>query len=150
MESDINYCLACNYCKKQDKVACKQNDGMSKMLDELDSCDALVLLSPIYWSDVSAQAKTFIDRFYAFFNPAKPGMSVATKTGKKLAIMTTNGTGPADVYARHSEEIAKSMAIAGFSDSRVLAFDQVNAPGSITANEGFMAQVDEIASWLSE
>lgn len=61
----VNPCLACHYCFTHDGV-CIQQDDMNDILMDLDQAELLVLASPIYWFDVSAQTKCFIDRMYAF------------------------------------------------------------------------------------
>lgn len=148
-DKDINYCMGCDACKHKDTVGCVQKDDMAALLPELDACDALVLLSPIYWDDMSAQAKTFVDRLYAFFNPAKEHMTVATKFGKKIAIITTNGGGDPAPYAAKMRKLADGgMKVAGFTESQVLAFGGVNEPGSVTKNADDMKQVDDLAKWL--
>ena len=64
-ELKVNPCIDCEYCFTHDGV-CVQKDDMNDILKELDQADLLVLASPIYWFDVSAQTKCFIDRMYAF------------------------------------------------------------------------------------
>ena len=60
-EKKIAGCLGCQYCFSHDGV-CAQKDGMEDILAELDRADMLVLASPIYWFDVTAQTKAVIDR----------------------------------------------------------------------------------------
>lgn len=60
----VHPCRACEYCFKHDGV-CVQKDDMNGLLQELEQADVLVLASPIYWFDVSAQLKCFVDRMYA-------------------------------------------------------------------------------------
>lgn len=57
-------CLGCQYCFGHDGQ-CVQKDDMAQLLEKVDQADLLVLASPIYWFDVSAQLKCFIDRLYA-------------------------------------------------------------------------------------
>ena len=54
-------CLGCQYCFGHDGQ-CVQKDDMAQLLEKVDQADLLVLASPIYWFDVSAQLKCFIDR----------------------------------------------------------------------------------------
>jgi multimeric flavodoxin WrbA len=63
-EKKVNPCIACKYCVTHDGV-CVQNDDMNELLADLDQADMLVIASPIYWFDISAQTKCFIDRMYA-------------------------------------------------------------------------------------
>lgn len=150
-EKTVRPCLACNACKAKDTAQCVQKDDMSALLPRLDACDALVIASPIYFGMVNGPAKTFLDRIYPFFNPAKPGMSSATKTGKKLAVILTAGTGPTDVYARHGEAYA-CFDVAGFTDKKILAFN--SAKSGMDKNIFSVAedaeQLRSLAGWLSE
>jgi multimeric flavodoxin WrbA len=42
--------------------ACPQDDDMAGVLDKVYAADGLILASPVYYENVSAQMKTFIDR----------------------------------------------------------------------------------------
>lgn len=57
-------CLGCQYCFSHEGQ-CVQQDDMAGLLRQADQADMLVFASPIYWFDVSAQMKCFIDRLYA-------------------------------------------------------------------------------------
>lgn len=81
-EKKVNPCLACQYCFSHDGV-CIQKDDMNELLSELDQADMLILAAPIYWFDISAQMKCFIDRMYAF---AKKGFRV-----KSIAMLLNAG-----------------------------------------------------------
>ena len=63
-EKDIGFCKGCEACVRTGK-GCVQQDDMAQLLEKVDQADLLVLASPIYWFDVSAQLKCFIDRLYA-------------------------------------------------------------------------------------
>lgn len=97
-EKKVNPCIACEYCFTHDSV-CVQNDDMNEMLKDLDQADMLVLASPIYWFDVSAQTKCFIDRMYAF---AKKGFHL-----KSIAMLLNSG---ADGVYDAAEAQLKSIA----------------------------------------
>ena len=60
----VGPCLACEYCFTHGGV-CMQDDAMNEILQDVHKADMLVLASPIYWFDISAQMKCFIDRLYA-------------------------------------------------------------------------------------
>ena len=57
-------CLGCQYCFAHEGV-CVQKDDMANVIESLKDTDMVVFASPIYWFDVSAQLKCFIDRLYA-------------------------------------------------------------------------------------
>ena len=84
----INTCLGCDACMKT-HTGCVQNDeGMSKIYDDLTWCDVLVFASPVYFGYLTAQTKTVIDRMWAWFN--LPGNFGAKK--KAVLISTARGT----------------------------------------------------------
>ncbi|MFH2123705.1 MAG: flavodoxin family protein [Pseudomonadota bacterium] len=59
----ISPCQGCGGCNKTS--TCVIDDDMTHLYDKVDSCDHLILVSPIYFYGLSAQCKTFIDRFQA-------------------------------------------------------------------------------------
>ena len=62
---DINPCIACESCFKNDGV-CFRKDDMQQIYPELEKADMVVFASPVYWFSLTAQLKAAIDRFYAF------------------------------------------------------------------------------------
>jgi len=59
----ISPCQGCGGCDKTS--TCVINDDMTALYEKVDNCDHLILVSPIYFYGLSAQCKTFIDRFQA-------------------------------------------------------------------------------------
>lgn len=60
---NIKPCKGCQYCVKHDGI-CIQKDDMQTIHTALREADILVLASPVYWYDVTAQMKIVIDRMY--------------------------------------------------------------------------------------
>jgi multimeric flavodoxin WrbA len=63
-ERKINYCLACDGCKKNGGT-CIQKDGAAEVLEKMIAADVLVLATPVYFYTMNAQMKALIDRTYA-------------------------------------------------------------------------------------
>ncbi len=59
----ITPCQGCGGCTTTG--TCVIDDDMTALYDKVDSCDALLIVSPIYFYALSAQCKAFIDRFQA-------------------------------------------------------------------------------------
>jgi len=93
-DKTINYCLACDGCKKNDGT-CVHNDDMSEILDKMTAADVLVLATPVYFYTMDAQMKAVIDRTYAVY----PGLGTkdvyfivtAADTNKKSLERTIEG-----------------------------------------------------------
>jgi Multimeric flavodoxin WrbA len=149
-EKDVKPCYACDACKGQDRAGCIQNDDISGMIPKIDACDAIALVTPIYFGQVSAQAKMFIDRMYCFFDPSKPGMSNASRNDKKAAMICTCGAGPVDVYKAYADSTVQAFGATGVSSTKTYVCGNVNSPGSCKNNLEYMKAVSEIAAWLSE
>ena len=63
---DIKPCQSCNFCKKHAGL-CAIDDDMQDLHKKIKEADAFILAAPIYFSQLNAQATTFINRLYAFF-----------------------------------------------------------------------------------
>ena len=61
---DLGFCRGCDYCQGHDG-ACVLKDDMAALLDKVEAADVIALATPVYYYNVSATMKTFIDRTYA-------------------------------------------------------------------------------------
>lgn len=57
---NINYCTGCGVCFSCKR--CFQHDDMLFLLDKMVQADTIVFATPVYFYNMSAQLKTFIDR----------------------------------------------------------------------------------------
>jgi len=67
----IGGCVGCEHCFKE-KGVCVQKDDMPPVLEALKTADALVLVSPVYYFDMTAQLKLAIDRTFALLSVGTP------------------------------------------------------------------------------
>jgi multimeric flavodoxin WrbA len=81
---NIQPCDACDTC--QETGVCVLKDDMQTLYPKLQEAEAMVIASPIYWFTMSAQAKLFIDRWYAL----ESSQGNALK-GKQFGILLTYG-----------------------------------------------------------
>jgi len=139
-DKNLHGCNACMGCVEGDCVI--DDDGNSIIKSLLDA-DVLVFSSPIYYGQISAQAKAFIDRFYQISrNPSK------SLEGKKVVTIFTQAQ-PEDVFADYIGSF--KMMPFGFMGMEVVA--NVTAKGTTKAGdkdelEGFIDEVKSIASSL--
>ncbi len=61
-------CQGCMACKRGSEE-CVLKDDLSEALTAARESDVLVMASPIYFGDMTAQIKAFIDRSYSFLKP---------------------------------------------------------------------------------
>ena len=70
-DKDINYCIGCGLCSRNDYSGCFQKDDMQELLEKMIEADVIVLASPVYFYTINAQMKTFIDRCCAKYTKIK-------------------------------------------------------------------------------
>lgn len=63
----ISPCNGCDGCKRKG-VYCTTQDDMQLIYPKIHQADALLLASPIYWFNYTAQLKTCMDRLYGLWN----------------------------------------------------------------------------------
>ena len=63
-DKNIGPCIACEACAA--KGVCATDDDMQVLYKKLLAADGIILGTPVYFINVSAQAKAVIDRSFAF------------------------------------------------------------------------------------
>lgn len=61
----IKPCQGCEQCHKKSADGCTIKDDMNLLYPLIRESQSIVIASPIYWFNMSAQTKIFIDRLYA-------------------------------------------------------------------------------------
>jgi len=85
-------CQACGACKTTSEV-CILKDDLAPVLSDVSQADLIILATPVYWGEVTAQMKGFIDRTYSYLTPDYMTSEVKHKLppGKKLIFIQTQG-----------------------------------------------------------
>lgn len=106
--NDLNYrgCQACNGCKTRSEV-CVLLDDLRPVLADVKEADVVIMASPVYWGDVSAQLKAFIDRAYSYLTPEFVTGPVRHRLpeGKKLVFILSQAADEAlysDIFSRYT------------------------------------------------
>ena len=82
---DVHYCRHCLYCREN--PGCSIQDDMQEIYQAIEAADALILSFPIYMAQMSAQAKTFMDRCWPLSGPEGHRFG----TPLKAALVVTQG-----------------------------------------------------------
>ena len=111
-------CQGCLKCRKEPGV-CAQKDDLSPHLEEMKTCDALVLGSPIYMYRITGQMKLFLDRCYSLYTPGDArGYGSAVTPGKPFAMVISQGAEEDEQYRRSVRYLAGMGATGlGFVES---------------------------------
>jgi multimeric flavodoxin WrbA len=85
----IKPCTACERCRN-DKACTGVSDDMQSIYLKIEEAQGLVLVSPVYFYNITAQMKTFIDRLYCYFDFGKkrPGEWSSRLAGKGRKALT--------------------------------------------------------------
>lgn len=101
-EKKINYCLGCGTCLRDWDCAIK--DDMKELREKIKKAEVLILASPVYFLNVSAQMKCFIDRMLSFGH--RPSLK-----GYGGAIVSYAGVGDPEIVAEYLNRVLKSWGI---------------------------------------
>ena len=118
----IGGCHGCEYCLKNNGV-CVQKDDMPVILEALKKADALVLVSPVYFFDMSAQLKLAIDRTFALLEVGVPV--------RKAALLMTCGDNSKEVADGAVAAYKNICAYLKWEDAGLIIATGVNSPGEI-------------------
>ena len=99
---DAKPCIACGYCKGKGDGRCFQNDSMAGVLEKVRAADTVVLVSPVYWWQVTGSIKLVIDRLYA--------LKGSDWEGKKLVVIMNGEADPDDREYELLRDQFKEMA----------------------------------------
>jgi multimeric flavodoxin WrbA len=128
-DMNLSGCRACYGCKQaQDK--CVLDDDISAVLESVRASDVVFIASPVYWGEVSAQLKTFIDRCFSFLVPdyvTNKSPSRLSK-GKKLILVLTQGTKEPGNLSQHYLD---TFNFIGFSETHLIHACNVRNIGDI-------------------
>ena len=116
----VHGCLGCRYCCAHEGN-CIQKDDMTRIYQSIDSSDMLVIASPIYWFDLTAQVKAVIDRLYARVITGFPF--------KKMALLLDGSVeGVFEAPIMQYKTLAKYMHL---EDCGVIAIPNMNELGAM-------------------
>lgn len=110
---------------------------MQQIYDTLKEADALILATPIYFTNISTYAKIFLDRMYAWYltNPTE-------KYGrKKISIIATQGSDVPefnDVMRGNMEMTAICFDSLSFDKVDVEILLETNEPGCVADNDEYL------------
>ncbi len=126
-DEDIKPCTGCNGCKMGKTGVCVIKDDMHMHYDKVDQADMLVFASPVYWFNMNAQLKTYIDRLYGFDYVSK-------LKGKKLSLVMTYA-------AENLEESGGHHGLGGLKD--MAAYTQMDLMDTVTASTGMEMKLNQ-------
>ena len=95
---DIKGCTACFACHKHPDAYCVQKDDMAEIYAAVADADAIVIGTPIYMAQASAQTILLLNRLYALMYVTDTGASAFKIGPKKVVMIYAQGAPMADHY----------------------------------------------------
>ncbi|MDR1607558.1 MAG: flavodoxin family protein [Deltaproteobacteria bacterium] len=122
--NDLNVkgCQACYSCKTKTEF-CAVKDDLSPALAAVANADYVIVTSPIYIGEITAQFKAFIDRSFSFLVPDyknKPNPSRLTP-GRKLLFVQTQGNPDTSTYQKRFDFYLDFFRRLGFKADGLIA-----------------------------
>jgi len=139
-------CQACMMCKdKLDRCALK--DDLEPVLDEIRDADILVLATPVYFADITAQMKMFIDRTYSYYVPDFLNNPVPGRLqlGKQLIFIQTQAQPDDKFFNDIYPKYEFFFQFLGFKGNHLIRATGVNEEGDAVKQESIMKQAEDLA-----
>ncbi|MCC7553996.1 MAG: flavodoxin family protein [Methanobacteriaceae archaeon] len=136
---NISPCMACETCATG--LDCARGDDCNTILDELLEAEAIIFSSPIYYGQMSAQGKMFVDRLYSISRNPKKSIE-----GKDAILIFTHGA-PEGTYDQYIELTkASPFGYTGMEVFEVLDVGEVQEPGDVNSNQEALDEAYDIGS----
>ena len=140
----ISPCKGCDTCQKPDSEGCATKDDMQKIYPKLINADAWVIASPVYWFNMSAQTKIFMDRCYALTAYAQNPF-----VGKRIAIAMSYGD--ADPFRSGCVNALRAFQDAfRYAGAKIagMVYGSATEAGEIANNKSLMREAEELGKRL--
>ena len=141
----ITPCKACFTCQKKNSKGCSIPDDMQGIYLKLIEADAWVIASPVYWFNMSAQTKLFMDRCFAL-----PAYQKEPFIGKPIAIaMTYGGEDPFDSGCVNALRTFQDAF--GYIEAKIvgMVYGSAMDAGQIRSNEKVMKEAFNLGKKLA-
>lgn len=140
-------CQACMACKTTSE-ACVVKDDLSRVFEDIKTSDVVVLTSPVYIGEVTAQTKGFIDRAYSLYKPdfrtnPNPGRLPA---GKKFVFVLSQGNPDEKLYGDIITRYSGTFSRTGFKDIFPIRAIGVGPQSDIKQNKAVTDSIAQTAA----
>jgi multimeric flavodoxin WrbA len=142
-------CQACYSCKKNNVAECVVKDDMQSVHQLMRESDGIIVAAPIYFGDVSAQTKIWLDRLFPFI-----GMDLSPKMpGKKpISFIFTQNQPDMTLFEKPIRMFMHMTGLTGLkAKDRLIAYDlDAGYKPPVTEKKEFMEKAYRIGSDLLE
>jgi multimeric flavodoxin WrbA len=144
-ELSIAPCTACDACRITPEANCVIDDDMQFLYEKLRQADGVIFASPVYWFNVSAQLKLFIDRTYGMRRGDTHGL-----TAKHIGVILTYAD--RDIYESGGVNALRSFQdICGYvkADLVGMVYGSTGSIGAVKDNEELLRRAYELGKSMA-
>lgn len=139
---DIRFCDSCYACITTG--VCRIRDDVEEILEKLQEADGVILGTPVYFSSVSGQAKSIMDRTIALrFKKGKSHLSLKDKVAGAIVVARTGGRSMTKSLLENFF-IMHGMLVVGVVGGLTLAEGGWVDMGEIKKDKGVMKQAKQL------
>jgi multimeric flavodoxin WrbA len=142
---NISPCQACYACQKPNSKGCAIDDEMQPIYGKLVEAGTWVIASPVYWFNMSAQTKLFMDRCFALLAYKENAFK-----NKRIAIAMSYGD--ADPFNSGCVNALRTFQDAfRYVGAKIIGmvYGCAEKPGEIKLNEALMQQAELLGKTLA-
>lgn len=137
-------CKSCYACQKKNSQGCAIDDDMQPLFKKLLAAEVWVIASPVYWFNMSAQTKLWMDRCFAL-----PAYGKNPFQGKRIAIAMSYGD--EDPFKSGCQNALRTFQDAfAYAGAKIVGmlYGSAMEAGAITANQPLMEAAEALGKKL--
>ncbi|MHC1742803.1 MAG: flavodoxin family protein [Syntrophobacteraceae bacterium] len=142
-------CQACMVCKtKLDR--CVLDDDLKAVLEAVRAADIVVLASPVYYGDLSAQLKGFIDRTYSYLVPDYISREDRSRLphGKTLVMILTQGNPDESIFGDIFPKYSNFLRWEGIEESHLIRGCGLQGEDAVAGQPDLLREAEALAGKL--
>ncbi|MFH1638804.1 MAG: flavodoxin family protein [Chloroflexota bacterium] len=137
----VNPCLGHDECVSFSR--CTQKDDAPWILDKFAGSDGVILGSPVYYYDITAQMKAFVDRNYFLYTHGLPLKALCAGL-----IVVAADEGIEDAVSTMMRFLKSS---ANIPDERIMPVTgYANRIGDVKNNDVLVTEAQKLGTWMAE
>ena len=145
-EMDISPCQECGGC--EDGGACVIEDQMQLLYRKLDEAWGLIVASPIFFSGVSAQLKTLIDRCQAHWVRKYLLGRSPHRRKRPGAFICVRGQSGKEIFQAAARPVKAMFATEDFSYTRQLLVEAMDSLGAVAGHDHLLQEAYRLGKEL--
>jgi multimeric flavodoxin WrbA len=140
---NLHGCQECFSCRTSGTDTCYFMDDMPLLLESIKKTEYLIIASPVFFSDVSAQLKCVIDRTWSFFG--LDGTAAHLPRNRKLLIILSYDAAAREQCQAIVERYAPIFREYGFDDVQYMAaYGEYHANAAPHASPEIERELEEL------